>query len=268
MEDKQVEIYFEGVNDSTYMYGARVSFDGRTLIYNNALIPAGTVIHRFQMISDYDKERITPNLPMLKRGVDYAIHFDYDVDPIESVYFKLNFYKRDGSLLNAINIMQPSYSFTFPEAAHTYTIEVMSASLNELTFRKMTIKGAHQLQTQHISPCINPVERPLDIYILQEETHINYQVHYEDVSHLENVYIIRYLKEPSRINKKIKDTNRKSVVISYAPSTHALARRINCDVHIELNDDAHDVIIDAVRNHVYLLSNVTMPQIIKEVSYE
>lgn len=263
---RRIDIYFNGVNDSTYMYGARLNFEGRTVLYHNPLIPAGTVIHRFQMITDYDRERITPDLPMLERNKRYVIKFDFSVTPARAVYFKLNFFKRDGSLLKTDTIMNDEHRFIYPLLAHDYNIEIMSASPDTLIFRKMSIVQDEVDLHDMISPCMHPSSSTIDIFILQEPTHFFYQIDLEDVVHLENVYIVRDFSNIDAINARIAASSC-AVVVSYGHLTHQLASKINSDTWIALKSN-EDPAIASIRNHAYLLKQLTLKQVYSEVNYE
>ena len=88
-QNKRFDITWKKVHKSTFMYGSKLKFNNNFVSMDNSLMPSGMVIHEWNMLSSYTTNKQVPSLPLLKKGSNYKIKFDYDVIPEKSVYFKI-----------------------------------------------------------------------------------------------------------------------------------------------------------------------------------
>ena len=126
-QNKRFDITWKKVHKSTFMYGSKLKFNNNFVSMDNSLMPSGMVIHEWNMLSSYTTNKQVPSLPLLKKGSNYKIKFDYDVIPEKSVYFKIVSYK----------------------------IELMNAGFQHLQFYRIIIED------QHIEKCHSTI--PTDI---------------------------------------------------------------------------------------------------------
>ncbi|MGX0848310.1 accessory Sec system protein Asp3 [Staphylococcus auricularis] len=140
-------ITWQQVNKSTFMYGTQLDFTDAGTIFENPLMPSGIVIHDWAMTNDYTSDKSVPTLPILKRESTYHIEFDYDVTPDTGIYFKLVFYRKNGTELDAKIIQTHAYDFTYPKAAYTYEIQMINSAAQHLTFRQFTITEVTEVPT-------------------------------------------------------------------------------------------------------------------------
>ena len=101
-QNKRFDITWKKVHKSTFMYGSKLKFNNNFVSMDNSLMPSGMVIHEWNMLSSYTTNKQVPSLPLLKKGSNYKIKFDYDVIPEKSVYFKIVLYKKNGEKIKTI----------------------------------------------------------------------------------------------------------------------------------------------------------------------
>lgn len=99
-EAKQFEVKWRLVNLTTFMYGTKLHFNNDDIYFENPLMPSGTVIHNWYMLTNFTEDRVSPKLPILKKGHRYLFKFNFQVEPEGAVYFKIKFYRKTKNNLN------------------------------------------------------------------------------------------------------------------------------------------------------------------------
>ncbi|UEX90233.1 accessory Sec system protein Asp3 [Staphylococcus ratti] len=122
------------------MYGTHLQFNSEDTVFNNSLMPSGIVIHEWKMMTDYVSDKTIPTLPILKRGQKYQFTFDYEVEPLGSIYFKLIFKRRNGTESGVQIIQQPDIEVTYPIDAFSYELQMINAAAKHVRFRTITIQ--------------------------------------------------------------------------------------------------------------------------------
>lgn len=154
-QNKRFDITWKKVHKSTFMYGSKLKFNNNFVSMDNSLMPSGMVIHEWNMLSSYTTNKQVPALPLLKKGSNYKIKFDYDVIPEKSVYFKIVLYKKNGEKIKTMIIEDDDSEFEYPKDAYSYKIELMNAGFQHLQFYRIIIED------QHIEKCHSTI--PTDI---------------------------------------------------------------------------------------------------------
>ena len=154
-QNKRFDITWKKIHKNTFMYGAKLKFNNNFVSMDNSLMPSGMVIHEWNMLSSYTTNKQVPSLPLLKKGSNYKIKFDYDVIPEKSVYFKIVLYKKNGEKIKTMIIEDDDSEFEYPKDAYSYKIELMNAGFQHLQFYRIIIED------QHIEKCHSTI--PTDI---------------------------------------------------------------------------------------------------------
>lgn len=154
-QNKRFDITWKKVHKSTFMYGSKLKFNNNFVSMDNSLMPSGMVIQEWNMLSSYTTNKQVPSLPLLKKGSNYKIKFDYDVIPEKSVYFKIVLYKKNGEKIKTMIIEDDDSEFEYPKDAYSYKIELMNAGFQHLQFYRIIIED------QHIEKCHSTI--PTDI---------------------------------------------------------------------------------------------------------
>lgn len=70
MSDKHpFNIRWTHVTKDTFMYGTKLKWSSTGVLFENALMPSGIVIHEWKMMTDFQTDVNVPDLPILKRIV-------------------------------------------------------------------------------------------------------------------------------------------------------------------------------------------------------
>lgn len=132
-------VYWRQMNASTFMFGSKVTFEEDGVLFSNRLMPSGTLIHEWYMRTNFFRDRAFPALPLLKRGVKYTLLFHYEAEPKDSIYFKINFQKQNGTSLDSIIAKTDKIDITLPDEAFDYQIQMMNAACEKLKFHFIEI---------------------------------------------------------------------------------------------------------------------------------
>ena len=159
-QNKRFDITWKKVHKSTFMYGSKLKFNNNFVSMDNSLMPSGMVIHEWNMLSSYTTNKQVPSLPLLKKGSNYKIKFDYDVIPEKSVYFKIVLYKKNGEKIKTMIIEDDDSEFEYPKDAYSYKIELMNAGFQHLQFYRTIIEDQH-VESSH-STILTDISKTID----------------------------------------------------------------------------------------------------------
>lgn len=177
------------------MYGSQLQFNENETLFKNSLMPSGSVIHEWSMMTDYTTDKMIPTLPILKRGHAYQFSFDYDVSPADHIYFKLIFKRRNGTETEVQIIKEREAEVIYPKDAFSYVLQMINAASHEVRFRTISIvpKEAKPLQPElFISDIINE-ERAVPVKnIIFVEAH---ELSYDAIRNMKNVIGIEYWQQ-------------------------------------------------------------------------
>nr|WP_263314634.1 accessory Sec system protein Asp3 [Mammaliicoccus sp. Marseille-Q6498] len=150
-------IKWKHINSSTFMYGTYLSFKEKGTYFENSLVPSGIVINEWNMMSYYPKDKSSPTLPILEKGEIYQFKFDYDVEPESSIYFKVIYYRKDGTELDYLIVRNKSCEVTYPEEAYSYKIQMINAAAERIIFREITILESNIINDSNLEMNISEV---------------------------------------------------------------------------------------------------------------
>ena len=149
-------VRWDNIVKSTFLYGTILRQD-KYVTFENHQIPSGIKIHEWIMKSNFYNNRTKPSLPILRRGEMYQIEFNYNVVPVQGIYFKIEFYKRNGEKINTFIIKEKRIEFKFPDEAYDYKIYMISSNFNLLTFESIEFK--HKMLSLDCSNAVSVFNR-------------------------------------------------------------------------------------------------------------
>ncbi|KRM95059.1 hypothetical protein FC19_GL002151 [Liquorilactobacillus aquaticus DSM 21051] len=128
---------------STYLYGSDVAFHQNGEVdFENKLMSPGKTINTWYSQTNYQAERFSPQLPILRKGASYRLLLRAHSFPEASLYLRIDFYDRGGQVINRIFIKKMEELFEYPDNAYYYTINLLNAGCTRLKFKYMMISAA------------------------------------------------------------------------------------------------------------------------------
>ncbi|QUM67158.1 accessory Sec system protein Asp3 [Staphylococcus delphini] len=143
-EKHQFNIRWTQITPETFMYGSILRFKATETLFENELMPSGIVIHEWKMMTNFEDDKVMPTLPILQRNQTYRFHFDYHVQPVDSVYFKVIFKRRNGTVCDYQMIKGHDKDITVPDEMYSYVVQIINAASQHLTFRQLTIEDVRE----------------------------------------------------------------------------------------------------------------------------
>ncbi|MDU3184692.1 MAG: accessory Sec system protein Asp3 [Staphylococcus epidermidis] len=131
-EDRKFEVKWRLVNSSTFMYGTKLRFNQDNIYFENPLMPSGTIIHSWYMLTDFAEDRVSPKLPI--------------------------FYRKNKEILSHQILKNKKENIVYPREAYSYELELINAGMNHLSFHNIIVQELREDSnqayeaTQYIDP--------------------------------------------------------------------------------------------------------------------
>ncbi len=138
----RVEVKWKHFAQGVYTHGSKVDFQKQSIAFDNPLMPPSFEIKRWHSRTNFQANRQTPNLPILKRGDRYQLIVDAESFPKDSFYIGILFFDRFGKQIGFDVLKTKDASFTYPKDAYSYDIALLNAGCERLTFTSMVLKSA------------------------------------------------------------------------------------------------------------------------------
>ncbi|HHU6751661.1 TPA: accessory Sec system protein Asp3 [Staphylococcus pseudintermedius] len=136
----QFNIRWTQITADTFMYGSILRFKPTETLFENECMPSGIVIHEWKMITNYQKDHAVPTLPILEKNKTYCFKFEYEAKPVGSVYFKVIFKRRNGTICNYKIIKGNEETVSMPADAFSYVVQMINAASQSVVFRRIVIQ--------------------------------------------------------------------------------------------------------------------------------
>ena len=156
------------VNDTknTYLYGSQLRFIGKRVIFKNRLMPSGNAIKTWSSRSQFQANRILPELPLLQRGETYYLSFQGQTKPENSLYLRIAFFDRFQKEISFEVLKEGKSDFVYPIEAYSYSIQLINAGCTEVVFDALSLSD--QAATQDALPkgVLSPSEDKSQLTVL------------------------------------------------------------------------------------------------------
>ncbi|MBI5975599.1 accessory Sec system protein Asp3 [Staphylococcus canis] len=186
------EIRWTQVTPDTFMYGSLLKFDDDVTHFENALMPSGVTIHKWRMVTNHMQDKMIPTLPILQRNHTYHFKFEYEVIPEASIYFKLTFKRKNGTICDTQIIQGHEAIVHYPDEAFQYDIDMINAASEQLTFHKITIAQEDEAERS----------TDLEIYTLNQKNDVTIPINVlfvesggvseSAIAHLPNIVVVSH----------------------------------------------------------------------------
>ena len=134
------EIYWNEIRKGeNYLYGSQIKFQEDLVNFYNPQLASGKPIVTFKSRTKYQGDRHSPDLPILIQGNRYLLEYQIDAVPANSFFLQLDFFNRQAEQIESIVLRNSGESFIFPKDTFTYTLTLMSAGCQSVTYQKFMI---------------------------------------------------------------------------------------------------------------------------------
>ncbi len=127
----------------SYVYGSKIEFnDEASVSYQNRLMPPGTVIHTWYSMTNFQRQRIEPTLPLIdgERAYSIAVNIDYNNIESEALMLRIVFYDRYDAEAQSIIVRDKRAVFKPSITTYSYKIELINGGNADFTFHSLVIK--------------------------------------------------------------------------------------------------------------------------------
>lgn len=132
---------------ATYLYGTTMTFLDNQVIFENLLMASGKTLNRWESRTSYQRDRYSPDLPLLEPEKTYYISSKMTCYPQNSIFIRLDFFNRMGELLDFAVIRKQKGRFIYPKDAFTYTISLINGGGQFFIFKEIAIYSLDDCQT-------------------------------------------------------------------------------------------------------------------------
>ncbi len=135
------KIYWRDQGDSTYLYGSRIRFCGKEeIVFENDLIPPGSVIKSWYSKTNYQIQRVEPSLPLIDGERHYRVILNADLDMPEGLLLKFLFYQKNGELEGTEILRGREMIFQCPIRTFSYEVQLICAGSHQFHFHNFVIE--------------------------------------------------------------------------------------------------------------------------------
>lgn len=140
MERNKYKITWENGVSHTYLYGSDIDLTNPLKVhFKNAMIPPGSPIKEWHSEVNFPFQRLEPPLPILESDRTYKIKTNCTTTPQAGIYVRINFLDRQGRNVHFFMTSQKEDTFTFPEGAYGYTVQLVQGGAQDLIFKEIEI---------------------------------------------------------------------------------------------------------------------------------
>lgn len=126
-----------------YNYGAQIQFlKNEFTSFNQPLMPPGITLKKWYSSTNFMETKNSPMLPKLKNRTEYHFRMNLDTGQKNSLQIKIECFDRFGTSLDTWYFNEMSGTFTYPERAASYTVELINIKNEDFLFKYLVIMEA------------------------------------------------------------------------------------------------------------------------------
>lgn len=152
MTGEQWTIYWNEYASDTYLYGSKILQRGKNdVIFENRLMPPGTIIKTWYSKTNFQRQHIEPSLPMIDGETEYEITSNIDYPQGGTCMLRLEFYDKYEEKAGTIVVKERTMRFHCPLKTYSYRLHLMNAGTSMLHFHYVRIRevvGDHEQRDQ------------------------------------------------------------------------------------------------------------------------
>lgn len=133
-------VYWDHYAQDAWMHGSTITFHSAAdVLFENTGMPPGFSVKEWFSSTDYSEQRIEPQLPLMLEGASYHVEVCKEDEPEDGSFLRLNFYDRQGDLLEFQMIQGTDGSVTCPEGAFRYTAQLVEGGAGRICFHYLLL---------------------------------------------------------------------------------------------------------------------------------
>lgn len=133
-------VYWDHCAQDAWMYGSTITFrSAADVLFKNIGMPPGFSVKEWFSSTDYAEQRLEPQLPLLLEGESYHVRVCREDEPENGSFLRLNFYDRQGDLLEFQMIQGTDGCVTCPEGAFRYTAQLVEGGARRICFHYLLL---------------------------------------------------------------------------------------------------------------------------------
>lgn len=146
------KIYWgDTANGGDYLYGSEIQHFDNGVRFSNQRFASGKPIKKWESRTNYQGNRRSPVLPLLRPGAFYRLKQRFRVEPAGRAYIQLRFLNRRGEEVGLVILKNGEEEFTCPVDSFTYTITLCSAGCHSVDFYYLSLYSMEKPRAIHLS---------------------------------------------------------------------------------------------------------------------
>ena len=139
-KQKNRPLYWGPISSADCLWGSVIERLAEDQIrFMNPLMPSGQVLKTWKSLTSYGEDRMAPSLPLLQRGQTYVVEVQMTSRPAHTVMLEVVCQDRFGKIVDRQVSTEGQVKLVYPEQAYSYQVRLLSAGMQEFTFRYFTI---------------------------------------------------------------------------------------------------------------------------------
>lgn len=126
-----------------YAYGSKIEFkNDQSVVYNNRLMPPGTVINRWYSKTNFQAQRLEPTLPLIdgERAYEIVSDISYNSEESKPLMLRIIFYDRYDAEAESIIVRENKAVFKPSIKTYSYCVELINGGNADFTFHSLVLR--------------------------------------------------------------------------------------------------------------------------------
>ncbi len=141
MEKASWTILWNEYGADTYLYGSHLEFRGKRDVYfRNEFMPSGTVIKEWHSLTNYQRQRMEPTLPIIDGESRYRIRVNIDTPDDMGCLVKLVFLDRYEREAGDFIVRGTEAEFSCPLKTYSYKMQIINGGMKEFVYHSVVIE--------------------------------------------------------------------------------------------------------------------------------
>ena len=125
------------------VYGSKIEFlEDQSVVYQNRLMPPGTVIHRWYSKTNFQRQRVEPTLPLIdgERAYEITSDISYNSPQSRELMLRIVFYDRYDVEAESIIVRNGQAVFKPSIKTYSYCVELINGGNADFTVRSLILR--------------------------------------------------------------------------------------------------------------------------------